>query len=58
MRSWPISEGVAATMKVCKCCGTPVRFVPELDEYFHINGFPQLETIAREVTDKEEVSQL
>jgi hypothetical protein len=82
--SWPISEGVAATMcelphlcgdlkpgeqcqacgdrgpemKVCKCCGMPVRFVSELDEYFHINGFRQLETIAREVTDKKEVSQL
>jgi hypothetical protein len=45
-------------MKVCKCCGLPVRFVPETNAYFHINGFRQLETIAREVTDKEEVSQL
>jgi hypothetical protein len=43
-------------MKVCKCCGMPVRYLPELDTYFHVNGFPQLETIAREVTDSEGVS--
>jgi hypothetical protein len=45
-------------MKVCKCCSTPVRFVPELDTYFHVNGFRQLETIAREVTDSERVPAL
>jgi hypothetical protein len=43
-------------MKVCKCCGIEVAYLPELDAYFHVNGFPQLETIAREVTDSERVS--
>lgn len=45
-----LREGNKMYVMVCKCCSSPVRLDEKTGAYFHVNGYPQLETIAREVT--------
>lgn len=36
---------------VCKVCGGRVRYDPKTNLYYHDIGFPQLETVAYEVSE-------